>query len=64
MLSWITVSRGYPSTSAARLITSSPFSGKMATCRDKEMHSHKPLISGESVCCLAQDSQPSCSLTG
>lgn len=38
MLSWITVSRGYPSTSAARLITSSPFSGKMATCRDQKMH--------------------------
>ena len=38
MLSWITVSRGYPNTSAARLITSSPFSGKMATCRHMQAH--------------------------
>lgn len=38
MLSWITVSRGYPRTSAARLITSSPFSGKMATCRHMRAH--------------------------
>ena len=38
MASWMTVSRGYPSTSAALLMTSSPFSGRMAICRQKHTH--------------------------